>query len=430
MGERVKNLSLVVLCAMMCFLMFVNMALATDAPQLAFVRQMMGISYTKSEAGDADTSIPLSIMPQKIAIKNLQGLFWAVEEEDYHELVSMSNPILSEALGTAGTPYPISKEQFLELFSGCGIYASFDLAAPPYLLEQWLATETALPIGTDTLFACAKGEEVVLAIFDGQTYYVCETSAGYDRLMALCTQFESVNSIFAFEDSYFANLLELEPVLTKSTSLTTYQVGFPDFVKAGELPEEVLTAFSVNSYLTKVYKTSAGDIVYVEGYVALQLSQNGTLAYSAPADSGLALGISADMEDGEYEQELVKKTQKLLQTIQRSVGNSLPFSLGEVKREGERYILGFEEHLGSCFVTAPGGYSAIFVIEEGRVVSISLSLASYSPADKTTLLPFRLAAVLMEGAANRFSIRYEHSQGGTLFPVICYYEGRRDNGVE
>jgi len=429
MREKIKNLLIVLLGLLMVAQLAINLALGLGEDSLMTLRSRLGF-----DRRSADTEAALSepaVRPARLAIRGPGGLHLAVGSE-LESLMGSVSPILSEALGSVGKITPITEQAFLQTLSEPHISVSFTFPVPFYLLQHWWTGETGFSSdqSATTLVIVSQNERVALAFCDSTTgrHYLTETAAGYERFVAQCQAAPADNAFYAFEQDGYHMLTAHEPVWRSAVHYPTYTVTTPDFSEEGAISDALLSAFDINPFLAEVYKESDGDIVYIEGYSALQFAKDGHIVYSVTGDGGIAVeegNVYAEKEKRAY---AASRTCELLEQICAAAGYDGGFSIADISGDGGNYVILCERMLGGGFITEPDGYSAVITVRGGKICDIRMRLTMAAENGTAMLLPMQLATALLEDDHNRFCVRYTEREG--QYVPTLYSMGGQENGME
>ena len=429
MREKLKNLLIVLLGLLMCVLFMINMALGLGEESLLALRSRFGRSDQRA-SGQTVLDEP-AVLPVKLTLRGPGGLHLAYGAESESLLGSVS-PILSEALGSVGKITPISEQEYLRCLSGEHIGFTFSFPVPFYLLQHWWTGETGFSSdqSASTLVIASAEETVILAFCDGSSgqHYLAETAAGYERFTGICREAPAGNAFYAFEQDGYHMLSAHEAVWSDAVYFPTYTVANPDFSEEGRISDGLLSAFDINPFLAEVYKESDGDIVYIEGYAALQFTKAGRVVYSVTGDGGIPLNGKEGLSEKERQAYTVRRAAAILEQISTAADCDGGYSIAGITPQADGYILTFERMLGGGFVTEADGYSAVVTVKGERITGIRVALSASTENGSAMMLPVTLATALVEGENNSFCVRYVNEEGNCV-PALYSMEGTYD-GME
>lgn len=429
MREKIKNLLIVLLGLLMIAQLMVNLALGLGEDTLQAMANHLGVGI-RPDSTQSVLSEPV-LRPAKLAICGPEGLHLAGGNE-VDALLGAVSPILSEALGSVGKITSIEEKEFLQALSEQHIAFSFSYPVPFYLLQHWWTGETGFSSdqAASTLLILSREEKVALAFCDESTgkYYLAETAAGYERFVSQCQAAPAGNAFYAFERDGYHMLRAYEPVWSGAVHYPTYTIALPDFSEEGAISDELLSAFEINHFLAEVYKESDGDIVYIEGYNALQFSKDGHVVYSVTGDGGIDLELSDSASEKERRAYISRRIGEILERISAAAGCDGGFSIAGITAEKGGYVVTCERGMGGGFVTEADGYSAIVTTRGDRITGIRMTLSTASENGTAMLLPLHLATALLEGEDNSFCVRYTEQEG--LMVPDLYSMGGASHGME
>ncbi len=425
MREKIKNLLIVLLGLLMVAQLMINLALGLGEDTLRTLGTSLGLD-SRLNSTQPGFSEP-ALRPAKLAIRGPEGLYLASGSET-DTVLSTVSPVLSEALGSVGKITAMEDKAFQQALREQHIAFTFSYPVPFYLIQHWWTGETGFSSdqSASTLVILSQEEKVALAFCDDSNgkYYLAETAAGYERFASLCQSAPTGNAFYAFERDGYSMLRAHEPVWSQPVYYSTYMVTLPDFSEEGGISDELLSAFDINHFLAEVYKESDGDIVYIEGYNALQFSKDGHVVYSVTGDGGIDLELSDGTSEKERRAYTARRICEILERIATAAGCDGGFSVAGITADAGNYVITCERGLGGGFVTEKDGYSAVVTVEGDRITGIRMTLSTATESGTAMLLPMQLAAALLEGRDNSFCVRYTE-QEGLMIPDLYSMEGAR-----
>ncbi len=318
-------------------------------------------------------------------------------------------PTLREALGTAGSPVQITREQWLKALAGPGAYIEYDLALPLDVLAAWISTDYAGGATAGRLLLSQTGGGVALLYEDAQNglLYRCDTAAAaawpdWDELP------DAKPCFFAFEqpDQYptvpsDAFLMADAPVLPSAAATTVDATLYTaQFLRALEMEQGAH------------YTEADGTRVYVDSLRACRFSPDGVIDYQTLDEQEMAMFAASDTTAAH-----VEMARGLLATLSPALG-SAEFQLSEVRGQT---VFTFSLWLHGAPVF--DGSSATVEIENGVIVRADILLRQYTLTDESIpLLPVRQAAALLP-AGTLPGVSYA-ADGGAYKP--SWYARRRN----
>ena len=427
MSERFKSILIVVLCISMIGLFAVNLTLALDGGTELFT-----IAPRHGGGSDASESQSPAIMPEKLGISGSSGLKMASGSE-YSETFLSVYPMLTEALGSVKKLESVTEDVFTGYLAKQGIYVSFSFPVPLCLLQYcWTGEMTQIGDQAVSVMKLAVGKGTIeLAFYDGSTgrFYAAATAGGYERMAALCEGTGDGTGYFAGWADDCDMIQPWDMLSAASEYYPSYSVSTGDLAAEGGVSEELLGLFDINPFLAKVYRTTGGDIVYIESYVALQFGRDGSVSYSAKKDSGIELDIPPELSEEESTAEYVVRIKKLLSDIYSKAADTPQLSLaGMNDMQDDSRVYLFDQMLSGAFISEENGCSAAVTVKNGRIVSMRLWIRKYTRGQDTMLLPGRLSLALVDSPDSRLCVRYSLRENA-LVPERCIVKGGGGNGV-
>ncbi len=432
MREKLKSLLLLLLTLSAVALFALNLLLALDDSRFPRLRELLGLAEMRPSYSSLSDDSP-ALAPARLGVLGQNGL-WLAAGDRAEELLGEAMPILSEALGSVGRIETIRRQQFLDRLDKQGIYCSFTDPVPFYLLQYWWTGELGFADrqSCSALVLTDGGEGVELAFYDGaqDLFYLAETAAGRQRLTALCTRYDASNAFFAGQRDGWQMLPQWEPVWSGEVWFPSYTVTVPDLTLEGAVGSELIAAFSVNPYLAKVYKTTEGDVVYVDGHTALQFSRDGSITYTSTAEQGIPLELREGLSAREGRAYAAAQCRALLGNVLSAASCRMNLSVAaSAAGEDGSFTFAFERVTGGAFVSEDEGWSALVTVEGGAVTAIRLLIRHLTPAQDVQLLPYRLAAALLDDACDGLYVRYT-TDGERLVPGLYAMKGGASRGME
>lgn len=412
MAERGKNVLLAALLLIMIGLLGLTMLLSMRGSQGG--TQLMETFEPDGSGGVRVTSAQAAAFPEKLGLLCPEGGFYALGGDSYRLLWQQVRPLYEEALGSASQPMALSESDYRRLMQPPAVVLQYHTALPFYLLQDWGGTASADESLVRGAALILEEGRVSLLLTDQEGRRVrIETAASAAELEALCAGDWTSNARLAAEDYHS---LAWEELLTKGvTALHGLTAQAPDFAQRGELPQRVITLFSMNAFLTKVYPNADGSLVYVESHGTIRLTPQGDLHYS---------GTGSDLELAEtggapLRAEICQKVYALLDQLWQVTGASGRLSLEELREENGSYLLRFGLESDGLFLERSQGSWVRAQVKNGVLCELFASPRSLTEAKEDLLLPMtQAAAALPEGKA-RLCVRLMEQEKDTFAPVIC-----------
>ncbi len=345
-----------------------------------------------------------AVLPLHMAVMSQSGCCGV--QYDSHELFAMFNrmaPVLNEALSGAGSPKPITPEEWESLLiSNPGVYFDFQGALPLQVLSGWLSGQEN-PVLTararHLLLAVDEQERVVLAYRDEDSgqYFVCIAQlVSTNHLNSVVAQVLPNGAVFACQVADYARMLAPYTIITPHTPQPReYAVTNP--IPAGEEQRltELLEALSFSLGITTIYETPEGRRAR-SGNDTLSVSNSGLVTYySTPEEQRYPVTAP---EGSSPVFAVVDSAARLVRGVLDLWQGDARVYLDRVEAEGQdRWRLEFRYALDGVPVqTGRRGYAASVLVEQGYITQFELQLRTYAVSEQTTLvLPQKQAAAAM-----------------------------------
>lgn len=378
-------------------------------------------SLLESSAADSESALTQSsfaaVQPVRLAVYQdgqRYGVQYSQDETD--AAFSALSTLLSEALGSAGAPAPVSEQNWRSALQRTGIYMDFLYPVSLLTLSGWLGdgqNNSALT-GTARRVCLAADENGGVSLFfineeDG-SYYACGTTLTRDfHLNAAVDGWSPNGALFAFE---VPDMGALEPytLLTTTPQPAVYAAGNP-LLEDSTRVAELLNVLTFHPQGNTLDPAAGGQIV--EGNDSLRLSDTGVVTFHTIGGSAFRFSLPEN------------STQAALDYVQALAENTVGawcgtarLCLAEVKETVNGLEITFQYSLNGAPVALPEDRAAAyFLVSGGAVTDFSLYLRSYSDTEETSIvLPEVQAAAAMEAMDARgkeLTLLYQDS-GGTL----------------
>lgn len=365
-------------------------------------------------AAPAQTTSSL-VRPVRLAIyQDEQRYGVQYDQEEVDEVFASLSTLLSEALGSADDPAPVTEQVWRSALCRTGIYMDFLYPVPLQTLSGWLGggSDRSALTGSARRICLAADENGGVSLFyineEDSSYYVCGTTLSSTLHLETAVAGQSPNgAMFAFEVSGMENL-EPYTLLTSTPQPVIYQAGNP-LLEDGARVAELLSALTFRSQTVSLDPSVGGQLV--ERNDLLRLSASGLVTFHAIGDSDFRFPLSENSLQGalDYVQALAEAT------VGAWCGQA-GLCLAEVEESSNGVEITFQYCLNGALVALPEGVDAAhFVVRNGAVTDFSLYLRSYSDTGETSIvLPEELAAAAMgakEVKGKELTLCYEDSGG-------------------
>ncbi len=425
MKEKLKSLVLILLLISTVILLYLSLTLGVMESGLGMpatlYEQFFGKDITLVLKSQQYEKLAF---PRKIAVLGNDGLYLCHDYEQYNDGYSKTYGIIDEAIGSCGECVEITEQEYMRLLQTLSIIYYFDAPVPFSLLRSWAgANEGSFPdLSPSTVAISIVDDQVLLLLSGNGGYYRFSTAAAATALSELAASTHA-NADFA-QNLGFSALAGDEPLLISSAPLPYYSFSPPAYATTGELSREVLSTFSFNSYLTKVYEDSSSNRVYVEGHNILTVNDDGHFAFSSSQGEGIAIEHPPLTS---YDQRLVtycEAVRSILFRIWALTSDMGQLSLSSINYDSasDNWDFSFSMHIGGTFVDRAGGGSwAHATVSQGAITEIAVYPAAISLQDYTDYLPYIQAAAALSGDDMRLNVRYRIADDFYL-PVMCAFK--------
>lgn len=392
--DMLQNIAITVL-AVSAVLLFVQ----TQRYMLPTGNSLMGGLFqtgTETEAPVQSAAAPVSA-PVRIAISGTYGRYGdiALSTDDADRFGRLLSPLLSEALGSAGTFSPCTQTEFLAALSRTSVYYDFLAPLPLSVLSVLAGMDTPADFDLTARYAVIsqQGESVDLLIWDGgDTCLRCETSVKPSRLQDVVSSYELGNAAFAFD------LAASDPSFEACAPCSLFLSPLPQYQELSAAPavsdsSSLLSALGFNPYANTRYTESNGTEVVMEGDQTLRLSSDGTLRYQSGGRAALSI---ADGTDDPTREEIIQGAWKLLHTLTDGRLGSASLYLSEITESDGTIVVRFGLHAdGTPIRFLDDSPAAELHLDGSAVTSLTVTLREYeSTGESAALLPLKQAAAI------------------------------------
>lgn len=362
-------------------------------------------------------SSSVSVHPVRLAIYQdgrRYGVQYSQEEAD--AAFSSLSTLLSEALGSAGAPEPVSEKDWRSALCRTGIYMDFLYPVPLLTLSGWLGNgqnNSALS-GTARRICLAADEGGGVSLFfineeDG-SYYACGTTLTRDfHLNEAVADWSPNGALFAFEVPGMETLAPYT-LLTTTPEPAVYAADNPLLEDSARVTE-LLNVLSFHTQGTTLDPAAGGQIVEVND--SLRLSDTGVVTFHTIGDSDFRFTLPENSTQAalDYVQALAEAT------VGAWCGEArLCLAVVEETADGLEIIFQYSLN-GAPVALTEDRTAARFLVSGGAVTDFSLYLRTYSDTGETSIvLPEVQAAAAMEAMdmqGKELTLLYQDS-GGAL----------------
>lgn len=412
MAERLKNLLLVVLLLLMCALLATTFFVGIQGSRGG---QRLLQSLEDQDHFALSETVRPAAQPEKLALIHEDGVFLAQDSGSYGLLYQQAEPLWQEALGSAATLQSMLEKDYLEQLQAPALLLQYHAYQPLYLMRAWSGSESLREeLEVSAVALTLREGQVILMVTDRNGgRWQAETAAAPEDLGSLCAVWPEHNSVLAEKH----DLLAGDEVLTRQVGQAfVWQSNVPELVRKGELSQSIQALFGMNAYLTKVYPTADGSLVYVESHSTIQLSPEGDLSYSG---EGVEMELTSSDQRAK-QVEICQQVYERLSHLWEQSGASGKLSLEEMTFTGEKGVLRFSLHLNGQFVERKEGHWAIVTVEGNRITGVNAALRQMEEVEPVQMLPLYQAAATLRLERGSLRVRLLEEDNGCMVPQICY----------
>lgn len=327
--------------------------------------------------------------------------------------------IVGEALGSARLPENCSEAEWREALTRSGIYWDYRAELPIKSLIKWLGMST-LNDNSDYAdrFAVVIGEhggvDVYYANSDG--YRKCGTAAAADSIGSVMQAFLPNGAYFAFESEEVGDMVAPYTLILPEMSEKDI-VSAENIVENESVIERTAELLGISLLGGTSYSEKNGTMVYVGVNGIMRIQPDGELNYSVTDYDYTDTDEKTENDDGK----LIEHAYQLISGIRSnySEAESVYFSGIESFSDG-RVSVSFNYYIDGTKIVPRRGDGAAVVYENGRMVSLSIWMHSYSTTgEKADLLPELQAAAIAGGLekSGSLSLVYYDEGNSVVEPV-------------
>lgn len=357
-----------------------------------------------------------AVSPYAIAVRNDKGLYGvSYDQAPVERAFERFSPLLGEAFSAAQSPETATRAQWQALLESPGVCCTFQGQPPLAALSAWLGGAEDYPGEAHTLLLAWDGGQMWLAWRTGDSYFRARTSVAYQGHLADALEDFSPNgAAYAYtlsdDDAYEA----LDPYVLISITAPqphVYTASSPDLMADEAARSALLTALGFLSGTEGAYETADG-LAVTENGDRLLVTPSGEVTFRAGDESRYPIAMERDLPS------VYDAAQAALEVLDRAAvawKGEGDFILTGATQTGRGWEVTFHVMLEGVPVLMSGeGWSARFLVEDGRISEFSFVLRTYTATETVTTLPtHRLSAA---------ALRSLPSRGGQL--VLCYSDNR------
>jgi hypothetical protein len=316
---------------------------------------------------------------------------------------------LSEALGSAGSPFPLSAEGYADFLAADGVYLEFSAPVPLQALGAWFSVNCPLEGSARAMLLSRAGEAVTLC-------YEREDGSLYAALTAS----RELPELSLPQDCYFA--FEASPALpAQPAAFTLLPRELPrPAVLAAAAPAD--TRLSARAFLTLLgfdpntpfrYTSRDGTQNYVDYKRQCLVSPDGRVYYADPYGEGRGTRGGSAAEAADF----VEESRRLAEAFAPALGGAV-WALTEAGPWQGGYRVLFGAQYGGVDVEGEGAAHALFIYRNGLLEQAHILLRSYSPTEESeAFMPLRQSlAAAGQAPGFRLWLAYDDGGGDTAAP--------------
>lgn len=421
MRERIKSYVLILLVLLVVLLSYISLTIGLRDEGQSLLSGLLHDTSNISTMAEEPFSATAAARPDAVVFLKKDGVYRATAY-DFDAIIEQVMPLYEEAMGSGRAPKSLSASDFAKLLKAPALLLSYDSPQPFSLLRVWSdapAEERALTVLTAVLYPRDGGVSVAFRDGEGKCWRM-ESAASAQELTELCAMRRTTNAELAAFDPAYSALLPEEAVFSTQIIMQEYRAEPIVTSSQGEPPREVLTAFSFNPYIAKIYKDKKGT-VYVENHTSLLVTKEGDLVYTASAG-----GIAYDQPGGEDGAMRTARTceavYELLDKVWKCFGADGNLSLHSIDydKTKNQYTLRFELEVDGVFIDRLDKYWAQAVAVNGYITEVTICPRTLTPGEDVAMTPMRQAAASLTGAPQwRLRVRYLAEKDNVFRPAVC-----------
>ena len=421
-----KNISLIVLAALMGVLCAVNWLMGMNVAQMPadstlrrlhdrFLGGAVGYEVRSSGVAAAD--------PAQRAL-TVDGKLYGVQYNltDIDAAVTAMHDLWSQALSGEDLNAAEESELITALRSGSCAVLRYHGAIPlgsaaGWLGGTWKGEHSEMTV--ETLVYAAGVQRLFVRASDG-TLYAADASVAQNALDEAQQSFRGLPCAFA-EDAYavYPETLLFDNEALSLPVLTAAQMDL-FATQSGTGLENLLHAFGYTAY-TDFYNEQEGQVrVFLDDTSTLRLSASGLLQYAAADGTGTVFAYEEGEVSGAAELDAqLDCARQILDIAQRAGDTDTHASLYTVEQNGGQTTLVFLQMYSGVPVLGDNDF-ATFTFDGGALHTATIRLQRFQPTgEKQTVMPARQAAASASGAERGMMAAYR-AQDGRYIPARFY----------
>lgn len=421
--NTVKNVSLVLLVALLCVLSAANWLTAFDVTQMAADHPLRQI-YDRASGGATGYAIRSSGIaaaePAQLALfvdGGLRAVQYSPSEVD--AALEAVRTLWSEALSGEDELREVTEDALLQaLAAGDCALLRYHGAVPLCAAAGWLGGTRQEEVAVNMLLYSAP--EGKLYIRDGAgTLYACAARADAGTLQRAREGFSGQAAAFAGDQYavYPETLLFDNEVLSFEVLRPAALHLLASTKKADATLQTLLGAFGYTPYARSYGEQGGESRVFVDDVTTLRIEAGGRLQYSAPAEGGTLLAYDRGEAEGAGALEAqLDCARSVLDSALHAVGAKTRAALYAVSRNNDTTVLTFLQTYSGVPIFGEQDF-ATFLFQDGVLVSATVHLELYDAlAVRQAVMPALQAAVSASGQPRRLTVAYR-AQGTDYIPA-------------
>lgn len=359
------------------------------------------------------------ISPYAMSVRNDMGLYGvSYDELSVDRTFERFSSLLGEAISAADAPEAISSARWRALLDSPGVCWIFQGCPPLAALSDRLNIADELPGFARSLLLAWDGQQMWLAWQEESAFYRASTAVSYEgHLASALDDFSPNGAAFAYtlsEDEAYDALDPYVLVTMTAPQPKVYTALSPDLTVEGEDLNRLLTSLGFLSSPEASYETALG-LAVTESGDRLLLTSAGEVTFRAGEETRYPVRERGTLTP----LEAARTAGELLSQATSPWSGDRSYVLTGVKATDAGWEVTFHTQLnGVPVLTAGDGWSARFLLENGRISEFHFTLRTYTPTEETTVLPHqRLAAAAMRSlprGSGRLMLCYSDNRSQTL----------------
>ena len=370
-----------------------------------------------TENGDVDVAAKPVVMA---VIGDVGARYGAkCDEAQLDSLYESTVNIVGEALGSARLPESCSEEEWREALTRSGVYWDYQVELPITSLIKWLGMST-LNNNRDYAdrFAVVIGEHGGVDVYyaNSEGYRKCGTAAVADSIGGVMQTFLPNGAYFAFESEELGDMVAPYTLILPEISDKNI-VAAENIAENERVVERTAELLGISLLGGTSYSEKNGTMVYVGVNGIMRIQPDGVLNYSVTDYDYTDTEGEIKVDDGQ----LIENAYQLISDIRSNYsGIENVYFSGIEKFADGRVSVNFNYFIDGTEVVPRRGDGASVVYENGRMVSLSIWMHSYSATDeKANLLPELQAAAIAGGLEKNgsLSLVYYDDSNSVVMPA-------------